>query len=183
MKWFRFIAVLLLLASCDNSYLESESVEELVVEGWIESGHAPVVMVSTTLPISSKPQPISDVQEHILRYAEVYIDHGGEREYLTARLTDRFAVGNYFTSPTLRGIPGETYSLHVKWLDYEASAICTVPEPTLIDSLYIEQTVDDTSFVAKITFRNEPSEGRFYQTFRRMGILCIYDLPFLLVQE
>lgn len=93
--------------ACDNSYLESDNVEELVVEGWIESGHAPVVMVSSTLPVSSTPQPLSDINEHILRYAEVYIEHNGEREYLTARLTDKFAVGNYFTSPSLRGVPGE----------------------------------------------------------------------------
>lgn len=169
MKWLRYIAALSVLTSCANSYLEPDNVEELVVEGWIESGHAPVVMVSTTLPVSSTPQPLTDIKEHILRYAEVYIDHGGEREYLTARLTDRFAIGNYFTSPTLRGEPGESYFLHVKWLDYEASAVCTIPEPPVIDSLFLEKAVDDTSFVAKITFRNDPSEGRFYQTFRRIG--------------
>ena len=115
MKRFWYILALLAFAACDNSYLESDNIEELVVEGWIESGHAPVVLVSSTLPVSSTPQPVSDITEHILRYAEVYIEHNGEKEYLTARLTDRFVIRNYFTSTTMRGIPGESYKLHVKW--------------------------------------------------------------------
>lgn len=170
MKRFpHILAILLLLASCDNNYIETDNIEELVVEGWIESGHAPVVLVSSTLPVSSVPQSISNISEHILRYAEVYIEHGGEREYLTARMTDKFPVGNYFTSPTLRGVPSETYNLHVKWLDFEASATCTIPEPVAIDSVYMEKSIDDTSYVAKLTFRNDPGEGRYYQTFRRVG--------------
>lgn len=172
-KTLRLIPAALLLMlplACDNSYLESENVEELVVEGWIESGHAPVVLVSTTLPASSTPQPISDISGHVLRYAEVYIEHGGEREYLTARLTDKFKVSNYFTSTTLRGVAGETYSLHIKWQDYEASAVCTIPEPVAIDTVYAEKVPgSDSSFVAKMLFRNDPAAGRYYQTFRRMG--------------
>lgn len=169
MKKLGYIFAILALAACDNSYLESDNTEELVVEGWIESGHAPVVLVTSTLPVSSTPQPVSNIDEHILRYAEVYIDHDGEREYLTARLTDRFVIQNYFTSPTMRGEPGGTYSLHVKWLDYEASAVCTIPEPPVIDTAYFEKAVDDTTFIAKMSFHNDPKAGRYYQTFRRIG--------------
>lgn len=158
-----------MLAACDNGYLESDNVEELVVEGWIESGHAPVVMVSGTLPVSSTPQLVSDISKHILRYAEVYIDHNGQREYLTARLTDTFAVTNYFTSPTLRGVPGDTYLLHVRWQDFEASAVCNIPEPAAIDTVYVEKALDDTSFVAKMVFHNNPKSGTLYQTFSRVG--------------
>lgn len=163
------ILALLLSAACDNSYLESENVEELIVEGWIESGHAPVVLVSSTLPVSSVPQPVSNISEHILRYAEVSIEHNGVTEYLCARLTDKFTIGNYFTSPSMRGIPGETYRLHVKWLDFEATAVCTIPEPVLIDAVYLEKAVSDTSFIAKMSFHNNPDSRNYYQTFRRIG--------------
>lgn len=169
MKRLLYIIAVLIVAACDNGYLESDNVEELVVEGWIESGHAPVVLVSSTLPVSSTPRPLSDISRHILRYAEVTIEHNGSLEYLTARLTDRFTIGNYFTSATLRGVPGETYRLHVKWLDFEASAECTIPQPTAIDSILFEKSVDDTSYTAKIIFRNNPDEGKYYQTFRRIG--------------
>lgn len=169
MKRLWYILALLSLVACDNDYLESENIEELVVEGWIESGHAPVVLVSSSLPVSSTPQPLSNITEHILRYAEVYIEHNGIRENLTARLTDRFVIQNYFTSPTLRGEPGGTYELHVKWLNYDASAVCTIPDPVAIDTAYIEKALDDTSFVAKMVFHNDPKAGRYYQSFRRMG--------------
>lgn len=169
MKRLLHILAILLPVACNNNYIESDNIEELVVEGWIESGHAPVVLVSSTLPVSSDPRPVSDIAEHILRYAEVYIEHDGEREYLTARLTDKFTVGNYFTSPSLRGEPGVTYRLHVKWQDFEASAVCTIPEPVAIDSVYMEKAIDDTSYVAKMTFRNDREAGKMYQTFRRVG--------------
>ena len=169
MKRLWYILAILLFAACDNDYLELNNAEELVVEGWIESGHAPVVLVSSTLPVSSTPQPVTDISEHILRYAEVYIEHNGEREYLTARLTDRFVIKNYFTSPSLRGIPGDTYHLHVKWMDFEASAVCTIPEPTAIDSVYFEKAIDDTTYVAKMIFHNDPKDRKLYQTFLRTG--------------
>lgn len=169
MKRLWYIILVLMLAACDNGFLESNNVEELVVEGWIESGHAPVVLVSSTLPVSSTPQPVSDISKHILRYAEVYIDHNGQREYLTARLTDRFTVANYFTSTTLRGVPGDTYHLHVRWQDFEASAVCTIPEPVAIDTVYVEKALNDTSFVAKMVFHNDPEAGTFYQSFSRVG--------------
>ncbi|MCQ2158247.1 MAG: DUF4249 domain-containing protein [Bacteroidales bacterium] len=158
-----------MLSACSNGFLASDNVAELVVEGWIESGHAPVVLVSSTLPVSSTPQPVSDISKHILRYAEVYIDHNGQREYLTARLTDRFTVTNYFTSPTLRGVPGDTYLLHVKWQNFEASAVCTIPEPVAIDTVFFEKALDDTSFVAKMVFHNNPGVGTLYQSFSRVG--------------
>ena len=169
MKRLRYIIYVLMLTACNNGFLESDNVEELVVEGWIESGHAPVVMVSSTLPVSSTPQPVSDISKHILRYAEVYIDHNGQREYLTARLTDKFVVTNYFTSPSLRGVPGDTYLLHVRWQDFEASAVCTIPEPAAIDTVYVEKAANDTSFVAKMVFHNNPGAGTLYQTFSRVG--------------
>jgi len=170
MKRLSYILLLALAAAaCDNSYLESENLEQLVVEGWIENGHAPVVLVSSTLPVSSDPRPLSEVTEHILRYAEVYIDHNGSREYLTARLTDRYTIQNYFTSPTLRGEVGGTYHLHVKWQNFEASAVCTIPEPVAIDSTWYEKELTDTSYVVKIRFRNDPAKKRYYQSFRRTG--------------
>lgn len=164
-----YLSAVLAFQACGNDRLESDSIEELVVEGWIESGHAPVVLVSSSLPVSSTPQPVSDITEHILRYAEVYIEHDGGREYLTARLSDRFMIRNYFTSPTLRGEPGRTYRLHVSWLDYEASAVCTIPEPVAIDTAYFEKAVGDASYVAKMSFHNDPAAGRYYQTFLRTG--------------
>ena len=61
------------------------------------------------------------------------------------------------------------YKLHVKWLDFEASAVCTIPEPAAIDSVYMEKAIDDTSYVAKMVFHNDRKAGRLYQTFRRSG--------------
>lgn len=169
MKRLFFLIALLAVCSCDNDYLPSESAEELVVEGWIESGHAPIVLVSSTLPVGSTPRPIGDIKEHILRYAKVYIECDGKREYLTACLSDKFTIKNYFTSSSLRGETGKTYRLHVEWLDYKADAECTVPESVPVDTAFFVKEYNDTSFVLKMQFRNVPSDKKFYHTFLRYG--------------
>lgn len=166
---FLIITILATAISCDNGSLDIESQEELVVEGWIEDGHAPVVMVSSTLPVTTEYQPLSNITEHILRYAEVYIESEGVRTDLTARLNDKFSIQNYFTSSTLRGEVGKSYTLHVKWQDYNATATCTIPESVPIDTMYLVKEKDDTSYVAKVEFTNEPSLCHYYQFFKRIS--------------
>ena len=69
----------------------------------------------------------------------MYVEHNGTKEYLTARLTDRFMIRNYFT----------------------------IPNPVAIDTAYFEKAIDDTSYVAKMIFHNVPEAGRYYQTFMK----------------
>lgn len=165
-----FVTCILCLAGCENNYLDLESKEELVVEGWIEDGHSPIVMVSKTLPASSTPRKIDDISSIILRYASVYIDHDGIRTYLTARLSDKFVLQNYFTSNEIKGEAGRSYTLHVEWDKFKASATCTIPEPCQIDTIYsIRKEGCDTSSFIRMEFVNNPDSTTYYQYFMREG--------------
>lgn len=164
---FPLAIVCLTFQACDTSKIDSDYISELVVEGWIESGHAPIVFVSKSIPASSDPMTAEDIAESVLRYANVYIIHNGDSIPLTARLSDKFILQNYFTSDKIKGEVGETYTLFVKWKEFEAIATCTIPEPCPIDTAYIKPIEVDTCFLVTSEFTNYRDDQNYYQYFVR----------------
>jgi len=163
------LACVLTWTACDNRYLDLDPVEELVVEGWIENGHAPIVFVSKSLPASSTPRKL-DMASVIMRYANVYIDCNGKRSYLTARLSDKYMLQNYFTTNEISGQVGQSYPLHVEYQDFKATATCTIPEPCPIDTAYmLHKAGCDTLSYARMEFTNNPETKTYYQYFLRVG--------------
>lgn len=142
---------------------------QIVVEGWIENGHAPVVIVSTSLPVFSYPQPLTDLEKHIVRYAEVSIEVDGDVYYLTSALSDDFTVGNYYSSSELRGAVGKTYKLTVRYDDFRACATCSIPEPPTIISL--TSGVDDSGsgYFAELKFAGNQEGKQYFMPFLRLG--------------
>lgn len=65
-------SVLLCLVSCDMDYL-AVSKPEYVVEGWIESGEHPLVMVSKTIPADGKARSVRDLGEFVVEMAHVAV--------------------------------------------------------------------------------------------------------------
>lgn len=160
-----------LFCSCENSYLQSTPQDQLVIEGWIENGHAPVVLVSRTVPVNSDWFSFDSLFNYTLRYAKVYIEHGGRRYDLTARLNRKLYLNNYFTSSELIGEVGESYTLHVEWEKYNICATCTIPEPTPIDTVGFVPVKGDSLFYAYVDFRNNAGEGKKYMVFSADGQL------------
>ena len=64
---------------------------EIVVEGWIEDGGFPVVMVTTSVPVSSEYEKWDSLEDHLVRWAKVTVSDGENEVVLTGKM-DR----NYF---------------------------------------------------------------------------------------
>lgn len=164
------LAVLTVFSSCDQTHIDFPGDDiQLVVEGWIENGHAPVVIVSTSLPITSDPQPLTDLAEHIARYAEVSVETDGQEYYLSSVLSDDFTVGNYYSSSELRGVVGKTYNLTVRYDGFCARATCSIPEPPVIISLEALPEESGSTFSAELKFAGSQDGKQFYMPFLRMG--------------
>lgn len=153
--------------SCNTKSLDSEYESQLVIEGWIENGHSPVVFVSKSIPASSEPMSIDEIAESVLRYANVSIVHNGDSIPLTARLSDRYMLQNYFTSDRIKGETGEYYTLNVKWKEFSASATCMIPESCPIDTAFVKSTDIDTCFLVTSRFTNQKADMQKYQYFVR----------------
>lgn len=157
-----FIFLLLALLSCEKKEELSESY--LVVEGWIENGDFPVVMVSETIGISSgtliSPK---DMIEHVGKWAKVSVNDGEKTVVLTGMADSRYFPPYIFTTNSIRGETGKTYTLEVEYKDYKATAQTTIPRPVPIDTLYIREVAKDSTCILMCGFSDPQQEENFYR--------------------
>ena len=90
MKKLMFVLAAILFLGCSEEILP-EGEPQVVVEGWIEAGGPPVVLVSTTVPITSKWQELQPVLEScVVRWATVSVFDGEEEIFLTGKLNNAY---------------------------------------------------------------------------------------------
>ena len=77
------IALALLLTAACTPFWQPEGEERLVVEGWIDAGGFPIVMVTTSVPTSTEYQSIDDQKNHLVRHAKVTFSDGESSVILT----------------------------------------------------------------------------------------------------
>ena len=69
-------AALLCLLACEREGYLSPSKSSVVVEGWIEAGGFPVVMVTRTFPVLEEEVELGNLRDYILRWATVKVSCG-----------------------------------------------------------------------------------------------------------
>lgn len=165
---FPVLAAILTLA-CSKEPVKEEVVSTdlpLVVEGWIESGNPPIVIVSSAVEASEEWNDVREISENVLRYAKVSVEHNGVSYPLSARLSDEYMLQNYFTTGDLTGETGGEYRLTVEWQDKRATAVTTIPEPCPIEKLEPFQADPEVDkFTLKATILNDMEGERFYKFF------------------
>lgn len=166
MKRILFYSILLLLAlSCTRKEQPGET--QLVVEGWIENGEHPVVMVSESIGVTTNtPIDASEMVNHLAKWAKVSISDGDETVILTGMGTADLFPPYMFSSAKITGEVGKTYTLRVEYKDYVATAEATIPNPVPIDTLYI-RTVADSLGTIMCGFTDPVGEDNYYKIFTR----------------
>ena len=134
MKKFLFIQALLAIAAC-SAEKPAEVEPRLVVEGWIESGGAPVVMVTTSVTPTREPQEVSSLSENIERWAKVTVGDGEKEVILTGYISGRYFPPYYYTTGHMSGEVGKTYRLTVESNGRRAVAYATIPAPKPVVSI------------------------------------------------
>ena len=126
----RFFILSALMAACACSADNADEVEpRLVVEAWIESDGAPVVMVTTSVTPTREPQAISSLSNHVERWAKVSVSDGESEIILTGYITSRYFPPYYYTTGRMTGEVGKTYRLTVETKGRRATAYATIPPP------------------------------------------------------
>ena len=165
MKKFIPIFFLLLLAACDKQEEAGES--WLVVEGWIENGDHPVVMVSESIGIATGRQMASeDLLDHIAKWAKVSVSDGTTTEILTGLTDTRYFPPYIYTTSKITGEVGKTYTLKVEYKDYKVEASTRIPEPVSIDTVYVQSVTDSIASV-RVGFTDPPQTGQYYKVFTK----------------
>ena len=106
------MVVSLCMAGCvDDGPEMPDGPMPLVVEGWIEEGLAPVVMVTRAVDLTTDTASFDGFVE---KWARVSIYDGDERYVLTGSVNRDYMPPFIYTSSRLRGQTGHTYRLVVE---------------------------------------------------------------------
>lgn len=166
---YRYLISLLfvfVLSGCTADYLVTSS-PSLVVEGWIEEGGHPVVIVTTSVPVSTEYQDIASLEDYVVRWAKVTVDDGTDKIVLTGRYSSEYLPPYIYTTPWITGRAGTEYTLTVEYGGEKASACTAVHERASFDSIRVfRHSCGEYRIMAY--FRNERSRGDRYSIFTKV---------------
>lgn len=171
---FSFIIALVLgvmtLSSCDgDSYINTGAEPELVVEGWITAGGFPLVMLTTTVPVSDDKHTTDELEEHIRNWARVAISDGDKEVVLFGTPASRYMPPYIYTTTGIIGEEGKTYTLTVKDGDYYATATTTIPKGVELCDIVQEPSDASGSFRQLYAVFDDPEGENYYGLFYKIG--------------
>lgn len=171
MKVTRFITALMTVAllaySCESKFhINGEA--ELVVEGWIESGEYPVVIVSQTIPATSEPQSFKDIDSYMM-LASVEISNGEKTMHMAQTINRKYYPTRYYTGYDFKGEEGKTYTLKVKCAGLTAEAVTTIPPAVPIKSAQAREIDGEAGhYKLFIDFDDDPQREDWYKIFTKV---------------
>lgn len=172
MKQIRlFFLSLLLLPACGKELVieEGRYVPRFVVEGWIESGGYPYVILTHNLPFFTSVDS-AQLAEVIIRWAKVTVSSGAETEVLTLVRDDRFFPFYLYRGTSLTGKPGGRYALRVEYAGNTITAETHIPEPPVLDSAWFTNLAGQPGKAQlNIAFTDPPGERNFYRIYTKLA--------------
>jgi hypothetical protein len=135
------------LCSCEKNVTVDipQAESKLVVEGYVENGKFPYVILSKTLPFFGSVNT-ENVTQNTVQNAVITISNG----ITTVTLTQLPGYGIYYTtSPDMIGVAGKSYSLKVVSDGTILTAITSIPPAVPLDSAWfkIDGNRDSLGFI------------------------------------
>ncbi len=127
---FAFFALIALLTGCEKNVTVAvpNGDEEVVVEGYIETGKNPQVILSRTLPFFGEVNT-SNVLQNLIPGATVIVNNGTVNDTL-------LSFSGYYFSTSMIGEIGKTYTLTVYVNGKTITSVTTIPVPVKLDSVW-----------------------------------------------
>lgn len=154
------LAVMLSFLSCEPDW--GNVAETIVVEGWIESGGNPVVILSKPIKASTHEVSLDDC---IVATAKVTVSDGDTCVVLSGGLDHNYFPPYNYISSHIEGVPGKTYTLDIYYNDTHFSAVTTIPETCEIFSVEPYCISDSTKYGILVSFPYNSSDHNWYQFF------------------
>nr|WP_315149662.1 DUF4249 domain-containing protein [uncultured Flavobacterium sp.] len=162
--------LLIIAVSCSGeNYVESvEGESKIVVEGWIEQGDVPQVILSRSIPINAAIDSTT-IFNYFIRSAKVTVSDGENEEVLSVKNDDGRIPPYVYSGSKMIGEIGKTYVLKVQYLDRVIEATTIIPSVVPIKSVaYVKVNPADTTGFVHIEFDDLVKEKNYYQIETRL---------------
>lgn len=138
----------------------------LVIEGWIENGEKPVVMVTRAVDLT---QTTDTLEKYIEKWCRVSIYDGENTYYLSGKMDKAYTPAFIYTTSRLHGVAGKTYHLKVELEDEIVEADTRIPSPVAVDSLRIMKNPQCDTLYQVMAFPHiAPGTSDCYKFFTRV---------------
>lgn len=143
-----------------------ESEEKIVVEGWIEQGGCPIVLLTKNSPYFAAVDSASLVGL-IVTDAKVTVSDGINSEVLFLSIYDYFLPFVY-KGYSIKGEIGKTYSLTIEVEGKTLTASTTIPQLAPFDSVWFKlEPQKDTLGFLWAHLSDDPDADNFYRIFTK----------------
>lgn len=139
---------------------------KFVVEGWIEDGEYPHVILTHNLPFFTAVDS-AQLNEVVIRWAKVSVSDGEETEILTAGKDSRYFPPYIYKGNSLKGESGKTYTLKVEYAGYTLTSSTYIPKKNSLDSIWFTPK-NDSLRQLNIKFTDDINEKNYYRLFTRV---------------
>lgn len=141
-KYIYYLLIFSLLLMLNGCTHEEINHSKMVVEGWIDAGKHPIVMLHTSYSLDASSDPedtqlLDVLEEHMVLFGKVIIFDGGDSVILTGRVDTNYLPPYIYTTTKIRGEVGKTYRLHATYKDFVAKSKTEIPEVAILDSIQV----------------------------------------------
>lgn len=175
-KDIKYLIIILAFAafglSCEKDITVElpDTVNKIVVEGFIENGSPAQVKISKNSPYFSEvnAETISNLS---IGDAKVTVSDGVNSEVLTVK-DNLFGFPKYiYVGSKLKGVVGKTYTLTIETMGQTITAETTIPEPVKKDSIWFEpNSVTDSLYgLIHYKFTDPAGQKNYYRTFYQVS--------------
>lgn len=167
----RFVIILMslftLIGCVDDEPLPPTKMP-LVVEGWIEQGEAPVVIVTHAIDLTVDSASFEGFVE---KWGRVSVFDGDKRYILTGRINKNYTPGFIFTSSRLVGEPGHTYRLLIETETDTVEAVAHMLPSAEISRIEVERQAGSDSLYSLRAYVDKLDSEAHYKFFARSHTL------------
>lgn len=168
-KFIIIIITLLAISGCKREVLLPESAPQLVVEGWIEDGSFPIVMVTTTVPASATITDLSQLGDYVVNWAKVSISNGEKEVVLIGQINDDYFPPYIYTTTEIVGEAGKSYKLKVEYSGRTVTANTSVPTPKSLEYIKVKQAKENKELFYLVGgLKDNPQTKDYYKSFTKV---------------
>ncbi len=162
------LALFLFIVGCEKNDINSKKdyLPKFVVEGWIENGQYPHVILTHNLPFFTSVDS-AQLSEIIIRYAKITVSDGLNTEILTGGKDANYFPSFVYKGTELKGEVGKTYNLTIEYAGFTLTAQTTIPKPVALSKIWFVTKNNDKQQL-HTQFLDDASEKNYYKLYTKL---------------